>query len=99
MEKYRMAEKKVELKMNSPFFSLGGGSNFPSTAAASSSFKIELYVASISAASVLVTLNRSGILNTMDGLLLLLLLLFELKTHRGTLRENVPFLTHGSLNK
>lgn len=84
--------------MNSPFFSLDGGSNFPSTAAASSSFKIELYVASISAASVLVTLNRSGILNTMDGLLLLLLL-FELKTHRGTLRENVSFLTHGSLNK
>lgn len=51
-----------------PFFShesllLDGGNNFPRTAA-SSSFKIEWYVASISGASVFVTLNRSGILNT-----------------------------------
>lgn len=57
--------------MDLPFFSHesfvlvdGGGSNLPSTAAASSSFKIELYVASISGASVLVTLKRSGILTT-----------------------------------
>lgn len=54
---------------NLPFFShesllLDGGNNFPSTAAASSSFNIELYVASISGASALVTLNRSGILIT-----------------------------------
>lgn len=53
---------------NLPFFSLldslfaVGGNNLPSTA--SSSFRIEWYVASISVASVLVTLNRSGILKT-----------------------------------
>lgn len=54
----------VDLPFLSPALDDGGGSNLPSTAAASSSFKMELYVASISGASVLVTLNRSGILTT-----------------------------------
>lgn len=53
----------MNLTLDSPFLSAetGVGSNLP-RAAASSSFKMELNVASISGASVFVTLNRSGIL-------------------------------------
>lgn len=61
--------KNSKSKKYVPFFShesilSDGGSNLPRTAAASSSFKIEWYVASMSGASVFVTLNRSGILST-----------------------------------
>lgn len=86
--KFTKKKKKIKNERAEclPFFSLDsllpvdGGSNFPSTA--SSSFRMDLYVASISGASVLVTLNRSGILNTVYFFFSLLFLLSLNHTHK-----------------
>lgn len=75
-----MKEKSGERKKNSPFFwSMDDGAvgnNLPRTVAASSSFKMDLYVASISGRSLFVTLKRSGIFDDLPFFLTFQLLFY-----------------------